>query len=346
MKRTNLIHKYTVLIISLSLFVFITGCHKDYIYINNEFGRINAYNNSKTEVAFYKFIHIAKPPKNFGTQKTIFKKVALYTFNINTKELKEVFSFEDLPYGRDGVKQGISYRNNILAFSLKPISGWKYHTEFGERFSGIHLFFKDQGKIIRLNPEGFYPELSPDESKLLYFTKDSIRTVLWLSSINNEQKTNNIISDTLSQYTKFIWKSDNEIIFGNEKNQKIIEISSLEITDVDTFDLMYKEKIDNKQLAKLTKDITYKEWGIDLNKSVPKSKKERINDIITEYGGPSYRMAVFQAIKEELTIKEIEIMLDELGMLRENLSSNDKQNPDQLLNILISQLKVLLESKR
>lgn len=321
---------------SLILSLLFTGCHKDYIYINNKFGRINAYNSSKTEVAFYKFIHIAKPPKGFGYQKTIFKKVALYTFNLNTKELKEVFSFEDLPYGRDGVKQGISYRNNILAFSLKPISGWKYHTEFGERFSGIHLFYKDQEKRIRLNEDGFYPLLSPDENKLIYFTKDSVSTVLWLSSVNNEPRSSKIISDTLSQYTKFIWKSDNELIFKNEKKMKMIDLSSLEITEADTSDLIYtdRDRISNKQLAELTKDFLYKDWGIDLNKSVPKSKKERINDIITGYSGPSYRMAVFQEIKGSLTVKEMKMMIDKLGRQKGFTTKN-----------IIEQLNILLDQK-
>ncbi len=116
----------------------------------------------------------------------------------------------------------------------------------------------------------------------------------------------------------------------------MIELSSMEITDADTSDLTYTatDKIDNKQLAELTKGFSYKDWGIDINKSVPKSKKERINDIITEYGSPSYRMAIFQEIKESLTDKEIEMMLDELTKLTKDHQSYIAENLIEQLNSL------------
>lgn len=336
---------------SIPIFVIIlstifTGCHKDYINITNEFGRHNTFNKSKTEVAFYKFIHISRPPKSFGTQKTIFRKTALFTYNLKTKELKEIFSFDNFPYGRDAVIQEISYQNNIIAFSIHPHSNWKYKTGFKEKYSGIRLFYKDTDHTIRLIKDGRSPKLSPGERHISYLISDSVSTYVFVKSLKNNEQAIKIITDTLNTYKNFFWKSDNELILVNDTNIKMIEIPSLKISEADSSYIIHTDKITNKELKELTKDFTYKEWGIDINKHVPKSKKDRISDITRTYGSPSYRMAVFQEIEESLTNKEIEMMSDELAELKENLSQYEKQRTDHIINILITKLNDLSARKK
>lgn len=335
------IYKHLILIVLIILSAIFSGCHKDYINITNEFGRHNTFNKSKTEIAFYKFIHISRPPKSFGTQKTIFRKTALFTYNLKTKELKEIFCYEGLPYGRDAVKQDISYQNNIIAFSLHPISNWKYKKNIEEKFSGIYLFYKDTENISRLNIDGRSPKLSPDERHISYLISDSVSTYIFVKSLKNNEQAIKIITDTLNTYKNYFWKSDNELILVNDTNIKMIEIPSLKISEADSSDILNSDKITNKELTELTKDFTYKEWGIDINKHVPKSKKARINDITNAYGSSSYRMAVFQEIEESLTNKEIEMMSDELAELKENLSQYEKQRTDHIINVLITKLNDL-----
>ena len=347
MRRTHRYLRITVLLISLILSITFTGCHKDYIYIADEFGHKNVYNNSKTEVAFYKFMHVAKPPKNFGTSKTIYKKTALYIYNIETEKLTEVYNFNNLPSGRDNWIHGLSYQDNLLAFSIRPISSWKYYKEYQEQFGGLFLYLKDKNQFQKINKNGFNPSISPDETNILYFTKDSENAVLWKNKFNSEKNGIKLISDSLNHYTKFIWTNDNEVYLKEPKDKtwKLMNLSKLSIDNYQNNDIVQTNEIDIKTLKELTKNISYKEWGIDINICVPKSEKARIKDIITGYGSQTYRMAILQEIQNNLTKQEIKDILTEIGMHKENLSSFERQKYDNTSESVIKQLNILSNQK-
>ena len=78
---------------------------------------------------------------------------------------------------------------------------------------------------------------------------------------------------------------------------------------------------------------------------VPKSKKARIRDLITGYGSETYRIAVLQQIEKELSIEETKMILDEIGMYIEDLSSYEKLKYENSSQILISNLKGIIKRK-
>lgn len=331
------------LYVSLSLtFIFlISSCHKDYIYISNEFGNTSVYNKSKNEVVFYKFIHVAKPPKSFGKSKTIFKKTAVYTYNIETKKLSQIHNFGELPTTKDNWIQGLSFQNDFLAFSIRPVSNWVYHKEYENALSGIFLYDLEKNSIQKIHSKGFNPSLSPDETKILYFTKEAEISLLSEEKISTKES--KLVSDSLNHFTTFIWKDDYHVFLREpqELSWKLLDLEKLTIQS-EEIDTELINIISLRELENLTSDIPFYDWGIKIDEIVPKSKKARIKDIITAYGNQNYRLAVLEEIKDELSKDEIRKILTEIGMHKENLSSYDRSRYDMSSNLVIEKLNFLL----
>ncbi|MBN1252955.1 MAG: hypothetical protein JXR51_12605 [Bacteroidales bacterium] len=316
------------------------SCYEKDMYIIDKFGKNSSFNNEQTQIAFFKFIHVAKSAKGIrafpdgGIPLTLFKKIALYKYDISNNQLVEIINFKNLPKHRDSWIQKITFNSNYLAYSIYPISAWwnkqiqngEAFKSYWENYSGIFVYSLKDKKNIRLCKNGFNPELSPNEKSLVYFIRDSVKIELWKFSFDDEKKYNEKIIDNIEMYSKIFWLNNDEICFTKLKSWKKYNLKTKQISNTEITNYQILNDIEPKIIDSLTKNITYKQWGFDLKNISPKSKAEFVDDIILLAGNYNYRKAVIQEICNDLSTKEIEKILNNMDKYSDRLDKYKKHN--------------------
>ena len=77
-------------------------------------------------------------------------------------------------------------------------------------------------------------------------------------------------------------------------------------------------------IKRLTRDITFIEWGIDLSHIVPKSSKNYINDLVELKGNVNYRKAVLEELKDQLNNDDIRDILKQIDKYKKHLEGYEK----------------------
>jgi hypothetical protein len=103
-----------------------------------------------------------------------------------------------------------------------------------------------------------------------------------------------------------------------------------------------KKDLSASQIKKITGNISYKQWGIDLSELDPKGKSGFIQDLITLQGNRNYRKAVVEQIVSKLNADEIKVIIEKMNAYRDQLSGLEQTEYEITAEKTIAALKKLL----
>jgi len=350
----------SLLVVLIFLSFTLTGCYEDFINIYMEFTP-GVYNRAKTEIAFYQFLSAGKPPKGIsrfpdgGTHDVLFKKVTLYRYNLETGRLNTVFHFGNIPSNKSSWRETISWQQDRIAFSLSPLSTWEWMIEntsnaqyasLYEKYSGIFVYNIKTDSAVHIPENGFEPALSPNERQLAYLKSDSTKIELWNMNLVSGQDQPVIVLSAGDEYPpKLFWKDERTIWIVTGKEGKLLNVASGDLIAPQEELEMDLRKIGQGKISELTESISFHEWGLNLAKVWPRKRKEYIRDIVRLHGNLNYRKAILQEIGDDLEVKDIEKILDQMRDYQNSLEGSEKMNYEIFSEETKDLLKKLLESK-
>ena len=103
-----------------------------------------------------------------------------------------------------------------------------------------------------------------------------------------------------------------------------------------------KQDLSASQIKKITGNISYKQWGIDLSELGSKSNAGFIQDLITLEGNHNYRKAVVEQIVSKLNAEEIKAIIEKMNAYRDQLSGLEQTEYEITAEETIDTLKKLL----
>ncbi len=250
------------------LMIFFSSCsYKDYIIFSDEY-KAGTFNNNKTKFAFFKFYKISQTAKGLaafpdgGQSKVLYQGVYLYLFDIPSKKLKLIQSFDGLS------GQSISWANwmyfddrNQLLYSIYPPHHYSFQKKYPDKNKkpgpgkGIFLYSLENNKTIRISDNAETPQLSPDSNKILYASFSSNEPEIHIMDKNGE---NDKLLDKgyypnfspNGNYISYLLELDSmmyDVKFMNLKNNDIVKIASIkninkyEVFWLNDYQLCYRE---------------------------------------------------------------------------------------------------------
>ncbi len=346
--------------ILIFLSLTLTGCYEDFINIYMEFTP-GVYNLSKTEVAFYQFLSAGKPPKGIsrfpdgGTHDVLFKNVTLYRYNLETGKLNTVFRFGNIPSNAGSWREKIFWQQNKIAFSLSPLSGWKWMIEHTsnpqyaslyEKYNGILIYNMKTDSTTHIPGNGFEPALSPGESQVAYLKMDSTKIELWNMDLDSGKDQPVIVLSTADEYPPSLyWKDEETIWIIAGKECKLLNVTSGEFTGSQEKLEIDLRKVKQGKIQELTESVLFHEWGLDLSDVWPRKRKEYVRDIVRLHGNLNYRKAILQEIGDDLEVNDIKKILDQMTDYQNSLEGVDKMNYEIFSEETKDLLRKLLEEK-
>jgi hypothetical protein len=345
--------KYLIVIISL----LISGCYAEIPLVK---GGISAgkFNHNKTKIAFLYHARVSKKATGIsaipdgGTPKILFKKSALYIYEISGNNLQEIFAYKvDINrfYAR------VSFVNKKIAFSITPRLGWNYELKHGknkdtaENYRGIFIYDVLKNKTTRLTKKGIEPFLSPDEKYLLYFLQDtdytSVRTIRLENNDNKLLKKFKRFNYYFAK-AKYLDKSNILILKSPESCIKLnIETGQSEEVSFKKAKEQFQKRASDK-VSNLVANLPFKKFGIDINKYCQKSKRQWCKDIIKLKGNNfGYRKAVLEELNNDMSKKDLQTLLKEMDNYKEQLNSYEKLKYELHSKQTIDFINTLIQNK-
>ncbi|UCG28373.1 MAG: hypothetical protein JSV24_03155 [Bacteroidales bacterium] len=338
----------------------LSGCYEDYINIFTEFTP-GIYNQSETEIAFFHFLMAGKPPKGIsrfpdgGSHEVLFKDVTLYRYNIQTGELNTLFRYGNLPSDASFWRGKISWHRNKIIFCISPLSSWEWiikqssnsrYIPFYNDFSGIFICNITDNTVTRLTNKGFEPALSPNEDLMVYLVSDSVKTELRLIDLSdNTNKSLTSFPYGDEYHPGLRWLDGNTIILSDGKKSGIFKIDSGKMMESDNDFSLYRRRISQTEIKKLTEGITFQEWGLDLATVWPRKRKEYIGDIISLNGNLNYRKAILEKTGSDMDILAIENIIDQMKEYQNSLEGLERMNYEIFSEETVDLLEKLLLDK-
>ncbi|MCB2196255.1 MAG: hypothetical protein KQH79_10355 [Bacteroidetes bacterium] len=329
--RNRIIH---VIFIAVGIVIF-TGCYHDYLVIHSEY-KSPVIANDSSKIFFFHFLEVGQPPKGIsrfpdgGTYKDIYRNISLYSFDIKNNVLNKIHDFGNIPFLS---LEHISVQKDNIVFSLSPLMGWNWvkshksdstYNKIYNKYAGFYKYDFDNKSLNRFVNEGFYPELSQNENQIIYLKRDTNQITIWHLDIKKDinQKIITLASD--SPFNLIKWHD--EYVMNYKYNKSIYEYNLKNKTShkIDYDVNFYPSKIPIKKVKKLTTNISYKEWGFDLEKYWNKNAKILIRDIIELNGNLNYRKAILQSISHNLSKKDIENILQKMDKYQNSLEGLEK----------------------
>ena len=345
--------KYLFIIISL----LISGCHAEIPFIE---GGISAgkFNKNKTKTAFLYNARVSKKATGIsafpdgGIPKILLQKSALYIYDISENNLQEIFTYKadiDMFYAR------VSFKNKKTAFSITPRMGWNYELKQGknkdtaDNYRGIFIYDLLKKTTTRLTQKGIEPFLSPDEKYLLYFVQDADYTGAW--TIRLDDNDNKLLKrfKRFNYYfakAKYLDKSNILILKSPEICIKLnIETGQSEEVSFKKAKEQFEKK-DFDKVAKLVANLPFKKFGVDINKYCQKSKRQWRKDIIELKGNNfGYRKAVLEELNNDMSKKDLQVLLKEMDNYKEQLNSYEKLKYELPSKKTIDFINILIQKK-
>jgi len=106
------------------------------------------------------------------------------------------------------------------------------------------------------------------------------------------------------------------------------------------------EKRASDKVAELVKNLPFKKFGIDINKYCQKSKRQRRKDIIELKGNNfGYRKAVLEELNNDMSKKDLQILLKEMDNYKEQLNSSEKLKYELPSKKTIGFINTLIQKK-
>jgi len=313
-----------------------------------------------------------RPPKGIsrfpdgGTPKILHKAVTLYLYTIPSARLKPLLRYGALPYAESRWSGSIDFRVTMLAFGIRPISGWDWEIrhnhprfkEYEEKYGGIFLHDTRSGETTRLTTEGFRPLLSPDEKHVIYLTGDSEALELWHIPLDSGIKIPiNRFEGASPHSLRMFWNEigeSREVYFTTGDGWRKADLLLKEVSRVRPERAQAVEEMDRSQdrilgrgeLRELTAGVTFREWGVSLKEHWPAERGARLRDIVLLEGNLDYRRAILEELGGELSPGDIQSLLDRMERRRASLEGYRRAAYELYSKETIGLLRALLEEKK
>ena len=106
------------------------------------------------------------------------------------------------------------------------------------------------------------------------------------------------------------------------------------------------EKRASDKVAELVANLLYKKLGIDINKYCQKSKRQWRKDIIELKGNNfGYRKAVLEELNNDMSKKDLRVLLKEMANYKEQLTSYEKLKYELPSKKTIDFINILIQKK-
>ena len=312
-----------ILLLLLVIFTF-NSCYEDYLIINSEF-KCPVITEDSSIIFFIHVLKVGQPPRGIsrfpdgGTHKGIYGDISLFGYDINNKKLYKIHDFGRIPFHQ--TMEHIALQKNSLVFSLSPLMGWSWikqhnpdsvYTKIYDDYAGFYKYDISTKSLNRFVYNGYYPEMSPDEKQIIYLKRDTTGVSVWHLYIDKDINQEITKFDKDSPLYPIVWKDTATIYYRIGQIPYEFKIHNKSSQKVDYDVNFHPHEIAVRKVRELTSEITFKEWGFDIQKYWPKSKKELIDDIIKLNGNLNYRKAILQSLSSDLSKKDIENILQQM----------------------------------
>ncbi|MFP4024372.1 MAG: hypothetical protein ACLFVR_07575 [Thiohalospira sp.] len=329
-------NKQIKFLIIASILLSITGCYYDHLTVTSKYS--NGVYTDKGTVIFYHSIQAGQPPKGItrfpdgGMHKNIYRNTSLYELDTNNNELNKIFDFGGILYS--SYQKNLSIQNNQLLFNIIPTMGWRLKTEndtssgvdkmlYPKNF-GFFLYDLESNELKRFFYDGYCSRLSPDNGRIAYVKEDS--TGVEIRQLFIDEEKNQLVKkiDTMSKFSPVFWINNKQLSVRINNIQYSVDTETGKMERLNQEIDFHNKKISMYEIKRLTQNISYSDWGFELNKYWKKNNKQYVNDIVHLNGNFEYRKAVIEELSEELEKNELEAILDKMDRFAESLEGYQK----------------------
>ena len=347
---------YLFLVILIIIVFLFNSCYEDYIIIETTYPAQELIDSNY--IVFIHEMQASQPPKGIsrfpdgGRHKIIYKNTTLYFYNLIDKTISEITFFGNLPY--KSWYYDISGSDNKIFYSIKPRMGWEWriknssnpdkYINLKKQLDGIFLYDLKNDENTRIVNSGSNPVISADRNTILYMKEDSLYKKLWLYQINTKENVFIYKTESSNNISSYSFYQDNSILIHENKDIFVLNKQG-EKENID--EKSFKHKGPTKiNLDSLFSNISHSEWGFELKKYWNKNLDNYCNDIILLHGNLEYRKTILEEFKNDLSVKDIERMLNKIEQRKQKLEHYEKAKYEYFSTETIEILKQLLEEKQ
>jgi len=320
-------------IIAVSLLFMLSSCYYDHLFLIPKYSP-GVYTNQGT-IIFYYSLHAGHPPKGIsrfpdgGTHKAVYKNFSLYEFDTISKKINKIHDFGKMTSSTWHTH--LFLENNKLLFNIIPVMGRQWLNEpdtVTEKYNnpriGFYLYDLKTKDLKKLHFDGYDPILSPDEQQIIYKKSAGDSVSIWHLQLETRKNKQIVLVDTISVFSPLFWINNNQPGIRIRNKQYTIDLETGYINPVQEEINYEKNNASITTIKKLTQDIPFKERGFELSKHYPGNKRQYIADIVRLHGNFNFRKAIIEELSEELTIKELENIIETMDNYGESLSGIEK----------------------
>jgi len=320
-------------IIAVSLLFMLSGCYYDHLMLIPDYSQ-GIYTNQGT-IIFYYSLQAGHPPKGIsrfpdgGTHKAVYKNFSLYEFDTISKRIHKIHDFGKMT--SSAWHPHLSLENHKLLFNIIPVMGRQWLNEpdtVTEKYNnpriGFYLYDLKTKDLKKLHFDGYDPILSPDEQQIIYKKSAGDSVSIWHLQLETRKNKQIVLVDTISVFSPLFWINNNQPGIRIRNKQYTIDLETGYINPVQEEINYEKNNASITTIKKLTQDIPFKERGFELSKHYPGNKRQYIADIVRLHGNFNFRKAIIEELSEELTIKELENIIETMDNYGESLSGIEK----------------------
>lgn len=339
-------------IIAISLLFLLTGCYYDHLMLIPDYSQ-GIYTNQGT-IIFYYSLQAGHPPKGIsrfpdgGTLKAVYKNFSLYEFDTISKKINKIHDFGKMTSSAWHLH--LSLEKDKLLFNIIPIMGRQWLTEpdtVTEKYNnpriGFYLYDLKTKNLKKLHFDGYDPTLSPDVQQIIYKKRAGDSVSIWHLQLKTMENKQIVLVDTPSVFSPLFWINNNQPGIRIRNKQYTLDLETGYINPLQKEIDLYTNKASITDIKKLTHELNFKDWGFELSKHYPGSKRQYIADIVLLHGNLNFRKAIIEELAEDLTIKELENIIETMDRYAESLSGFEKSkyifNAEETKDFLIHEIK-------
>ncbi|MEA2106309.1 MAG: hypothetical protein U9P82_06260 [Bacteroidota bacterium] len=130
--------------------------------------------------------------------------------------------------------------------------------------------------------------------------------------------------DTISVFSPLFWINNNQPGIRIRNKQYSINLENGNIIPLQKEIDYDKNKASATDIINSTHELSFKKWGFELSKHYPGNKRQYIADIVHLNGNLNFRKAIIEELAEDLTITELENIIETMDRYTESLSEFEK----------------------
>lgn len=338
--------------IIISSFILIAGCYSEEVLITEKCSP-GTYGPDDNTILFFKSVKVFHESKGLarlpdgGPIDVLHYNVSLYSYDTISSNLKKITNLGELMGYPSQWKSRLSSGDQTISFSLQYLSpGLGTIAETSEFKPGIYYLFASDNELKRFSKEGTMADVSPDGKKICYLTENDSIDKIKIADLTTKKVRSIKTPDNLElAYLEWDKAGENLLLYAGYKNKEGFGVEKLNLMNekISSTSLPYKmhwgQEVMISEVKRLTGEITYEDWGIDLSQIVPKSRKEYINDLVELKGNANYREAVLDKIKDELENDDIKDILKRIEKNKNRLDGYEKTKYEKNSRTLVKSLE-------